>query len=187
MIAMLLIGLSLSLDAFAVSISSGISDRGLKPFHIFRASLFFGTFQFIMPVIGWFLGNTFVSYIEAFDHWIACVLLVFIGGKMFAGAWPRKNKERTAEEGVDIRNLGNLFILAVAISIDALAVGLSFSMVNRGVYIPALIIGCITFGVCFLGFEFGKRIGVFFKAGSQIVGGIILIGIGVKILLEHTL
>jgi putative Mn2+ efflux pump MntP len=187
MISIFLIGLSLSLDAFAVSISSGISDRGLKSFHILRASLFFGAFQFIMPVIGWLLGNAFVSYIEAFDHWIASVLLAFIGGKMLVGAMPRKNREGAAKKCVDLQSLGNLFILAVATSIDALAVGLSFSMVNRNVYIPALIIGCITFGVCFLGFQFGKKVGLVFEAGSQIVGGVILIGIGVKILLEHTL
>jgi putative Mn2+ efflux pump MntP len=187
MISILLIGLSLSLDAFAVSISSGISDRDLKTFHILRASFFFGAFQFIMPLIGWFLGNTFVSYINAFDHWIASILLAFVGGKMLVGALPRKNKDGIAKKGVPSQNLGNLFLLAVATSIDALAVGLSFSMVDRSIYIPALIIGCITFGVCFLGFQFGKKIGLVFEAGSQIVGGIILIGIGVKILLEHTL
>ncbi|MDR0596916.1 MAG: manganese efflux pump MntP family protein [Treponema sp.] len=187
MVSILLIGLSLSLDAFAVSISSGISDRNLKSFHILRASLFFGAFQFVMPVIGWLLGNAFVAYIEAFDHWIASVLLAFIGGKMLVGAIPRKNREGAVKKGVDIQSLGNLFILAVATSIDALAVGLSFSMVNRSVYIPALIIGCITLGVCLLGFHFGKKIGLVFEAGSQVAGGIILIGIGVKILLEHTL
>jgi putative Mn2+ efflux pump MntP len=106
---------------------------------------------------------------------------------MLLGALPRKNREKTGEKGVDIQNLGNLFILAVATSIDALAVGLSFSMVNRGIYLPALIIGCITFGVCFLGFQWGKKIGLIFETGSQILGGLILIGIGVKILLEHTL
>jgi putative Mn2+ efflux pump MntP len=187
MISIFLIGLSLSLDAFAVSISSGISDRGLNSFHIRRASFFFGAFQFIMPVIGWHLGNAFVSYIEAFDHWIASVLLAFIGGKMLVGAMPRKNREGAVKKGVDLQSLGNLFILAVATSIDALAVGLSFSMVNRSIYVPALIIGCITLGVCFWGFQFGKKIGRVFETGSQIVGGIILIGIGVKILLEHTL
>jgi putative Mn2+ efflux pump MntP len=187
MISMLLIGLSLSLDAFAVSISSGISDRGLQPFHILRACFFFGAFQFVMPLIGWFLGSAFVSYIEAFDHWAACALLSFVGGKMLLGALPRKNRGGAVEKGVDIQSLGNLFLLALATSIDALAVGLSFSMVNRAIYIPALIIGCVTFGVCFLGFQFGKKIGRFFATGSQLAGGIILIGIGVKILLEHTL
>jgi putative Mn2+ efflux pump MntP len=187
MISIFLIGLSLSLDAFAVSISSGISDRGLKTFHILRGSFFFGAFQFVMPVIGWHLGKAFVAYIDAFDHWAAFILLAFIGGKMFVGALPRKNREKAPEKSADIQNLGNLFILAVATSIDALAVGLSFSMINQDIYIPAALIGCITFGVCFLGFHFGKKIGTVFETGSQLVGGIILIGIGVKILLEHIL
>jgi putative Mn2+ efflux pump MntP len=187
MISILLIGVSLSLDAFAVSVSSGISDRGINVFHMLRASFFFGAFQFVMPVIGWRLGNAFVSSITAFDHWIACALLAFIGGKMLVSALPRKNRERAVKNGVDIQSLGNLFVLAVATSIDALAVGLTFSMVNRGIYLPALIIGCVTFGVCFLGFQCGKKIGRVFETGSQLAGGIILIGIGVKILLEHTL
>jgi putative Mn2+ efflux pump MntP len=187
MISILLIGLSLSLDAFAVSVSSGISDRGLKTFHILRGSFFFGAFQFVMPVIGWHLGNAFVSYIAAFDHWAAFILLAFIGGKMLAGAIPRKNREEAPKKSADIQSLGNLLILAVATSIDALAVGLSFSMINQAVYLPAAIIGCITFGVCFLGFLFGKKIGTVFETGSQLVGGIILIGIGAKILLEHLL
>jgi putative Mn2+ efflux pump MntP len=140
-----------------------------------------------MPVIGWFLGKAFVVYIEAFDHWIAFALLAFIGGKMLVAALPRKNRKQAAEKGVDIQSLGNLFLLAVATSIDALAVGLTFSIVNRGIYLPALIIGCVTFGVCFVGFQCGKKIGLIFEAGSQVVGGLILIGIGVKILLEHTL
>jgi putative Mn2+ efflux pump MntP len=187
MISIVLIGLSLSMDAFAVSISSGISDRGLKTVHILRGSFFFGAFQFIMPVIGWLLGNAFVSYINAFDHWVAFILLAFIGGKMLVGVLPRKNRGKTGGKSVDIQNLGSLLLLAVATSIDALAVGLSFSMVNQAIYAPALIIGCITFVVCFLGFQFGKKIGVVFETGSQFVGGLILIGIGVKILLEHTL
>jgi putative Mn2+ efflux pump MntP len=187
MFSILLIGLSLSLDAFAVSVSSGISDRDLKPFHIVRASLFFGAFQFFMPIAGWFLGNVFVSYIKAFDHWIASALLAFIGGRMIVSAPPRKNGEKAVKKGLNLQSLGSLLVLAVATSIDALAVGLSFSMVNRSIFVPALVIGCVTFGVCILGFQFGKKIGLVFESGSQILGGIILIGIGVKILLEHTL
>jgi putative Mn2+ efflux pump MntP len=152
-----------------------------------RGSLFFGAFQFVMPVTGWFLGKAFVVYIEAFDHWIAFALLAFIGGRMLIGALPRKNKDAQSEKSIDIQNIGNLVILAFATSIDALAVGLSLSMVNQGIWIPALIIGCITFTVCLFGFEFGKKIGRAFETGSQIAGGLILIGIGVKILLEHIL
>ncbi|GHU81324.1 putative manganese efflux pump MntP 2 [Spirochaetia bacterium] len=187
MVSIILIGLSLAFDAFAVSVSSGISKRDLKPSYIIRGSLFFGGFQFVMPVIGWFLGKAFVSYIEAFDHWIAFALLAFIGGKMLFGALKRKDKERAAEKSLDIQNIGNLTILALATSIDALAVGLSFSMVNQDIWMPAMLIGCITFAVCFLGFEFGKKIGLAFEKSSEIIGGLILIGIGVKILLEHIL
>jgi putative Mn2+ efflux pump MntP len=187
MVSIILIGLSLSFDAFAVSVSSGIANKNLKTFHVVRGSLFFGGFQFVMPVIGWFLGKAFVSYIEAFDHWIAFALLAFIGGKMLIDALPGKNKKKTPREIIDIKNVGSLVLLAIATSIDALAVGLSFSMVNQDIWIPAIIIGCITFAVCFLGFEFGKKIGMAFETGSQIAGGIILIGIGTKILLEHLL
>jgi putative Mn2+ efflux pump MntP len=185
MISIVLVGFSLAFDALAVSISSGISNRNLKMFHILRGSLFFGVFQIIMPIIGWFLGKTFVSYIQAFDHWVAFILLAFIGSKMLVGAIPGKSKGKAAEKTTDIQNIGNLFTLAIATSIDALAVGLSFSMVNQDIWIPALIIGCITFILCFFGFEFGKKIGMAFGNGSQVIGGLILIGIGVKILLEH--
>jgi putative Mn2+ efflux pump MntP len=187
MIPIVLIGFSLAFDALAVSISSGISNRDLRMFYILRGSLFFGAFQIIMPIIGWFLGKTVVSYIQTVDHWVAFTLLAFIGGKMLAGAIPRKNKKRTPEKNTDIQNIGSLITLAIATSIDALAVGLSFSMVNQDIWIPALIIGCITFTLCFIGFEFGKKIGVAFGNGSQVIGGLILIGIGVKILLEHIL
>ncbi|MFP3040912.1 manganese efflux pump MntP family protein [Treponema primitia] len=186
MLSIILIGFSLAFDALAVSISSGICNRNLKTFYVVRGSFFFGAFQFIMPVIGWFLGKTFVVYIEAFDHWIAFALLSFIGGKMLIGAIS-KNKEKTTGKNIDIQNIGNLFILAIATSIDALAVGLSFSMVNQDIWIPALIIGSMTFVLCFFGFEFGKKIGLAFENGSQIIGGLILIGIGIKILLEHIL
>ncbi|WP_010254130.1 manganese efflux pump MntP family protein [Treponema primitia] len=187
MVSIILIGFSLAFDALAVSISSGISNRDLKTFHVVRGSFFFGAFQFIMPVTGWFLGKTFVVYIETFDHWIAFALLAFIGGKMLFSALPQKNKEKPTETNIDIQNIGSLFILAIATSIDALAVGLSFSMVNQDIWIPALIIGCMTFVLCFFGFEFGKKIGSAFENGSQIIGGLILIGIGIKILLEHIL
>jgi putative Mn2+ efflux pump MntP len=195
MLSIVLIGLSLSMDAFAVSVSSGVSIRGLRLFHAVRASLLFGLFQFIMPVAGWFLGKTFISYIQAFDHWIAFALLAFIGGKMILEAWrqARRTAASTAdtekhappENPADIRSFRILLTLAVATSIDALAVGLSFSILNRGIWEPAAIIGGITFAVCLTGFEFGRRIGLVFERGAQMLGGLILIGIGTKILVEH--
>ncbi|MDR2634341.1 MAG: manganese efflux pump MntP family protein [Treponema sp.] len=188
--SILLIGLSLSLDAFAVSVSSGISLSGLGRFHIGRASCCFGLFQFLMPVSGWFLGKTFAVYIEAYDHWIAFGLLSFLGAKMLKEAFFSKPLSAAPatdrpQEGTDIRNLGTLLTLALATSIDALAVGISFSLLKQAIWRPAAIIGGITCGVCLLGFEFGRRIGAVFKQGAQVAGGLILIGLGCKILLEH--
>ncbi|MDR2102039.1 MAG: manganese efflux pump MntP family protein [Treponema sp.] len=187
MLSIILIGFSLSMDAFAVSLSAGISIRDLKWFHALRASFFFGLFQFLMPLGGWFLGKTFISFISAYDHWVAFGLLFFIGGKMIKTALDPKKESPSRSGAGDIRNLGTLLTLTIATSIDALAVGLSFSILNQGIWGPAALIGGITFLVCLIGFEFGRRIGVLFEKGAQIAGGIILIGIGVKILLEHLL
>jgi putative Mn2+ efflux pump MntP len=186
-LSFVLIGLSLSMDAFAISLSSGISIPNLKPFYAIRAALFFGAFQFFMPVAGWYLGNTFVQVIQAWDHWIAFVLLAFVGGKMLLEAFREGGKEPEEGKGgaADIRRAGPLLVLALATSIDALAVGLSFSILGQEIWFPAALIGCITLGVCLIGFEFGRRIGLVLKRGAQIAGGLILTGIGVKILLEH--
>jgi putative Mn2+ efflux pump MntP len=195
MVSVFLIGLSLSMDAFAVSVGSGISIRGLKHFHMVRACFFFGIFQFLMPVAGWYLGSAFAVYISALDHWAAFVLLTVIGGKMILGALrPGKNTAPETEngrsafrQGGDIRSLFCLLTLSAATSIDALAVGLSFSILGREIWGPAAAIGCITFVVCMLGFEFGRRIGVLLEKWAEIAGGAVLIVIGLKILLEHLL
>jgi putative Mn2+ efflux pump MntP len=181
MFSVVLIGLSLSMDAFAVSVSSGICIKDLKPFHALRASLSFGLFQFIMPVLGWFLGETVSAYIRNYDHWTAFVLLSFIGGKMLKEGIQTGD----ARSAGDIRNLLTLLTLSVSTSIDALAVGLSLNVLGHGLWLPAGIIGGITFLVCLTGFEFGKRLGILFKKGAQIAGGIILIGLGLKILIQH--
>ena len=179
MFSVALIGLSLSMDAFAVSVGSGVSIKDLKPFHAARASLSFGLFQFAMPVAGWYLGTAFAAYIQAFDHWAAFGLLTFIGGKMI---W---ESLRGSDSAGDIRSLSCLLTLSVATSIDALAVGFSFSILSQGIWIPAAAIGGITFMTCLIGFEFGRRIGAFLEKSAGIAGGLILIGIGVKILIEH--
>ncbi|MDR1619002.1 MAG: manganese efflux pump MntP family protein [Treponema sp.] len=184
-----LIGLSLSMDAFAVSVGSGISIKGLKWFYAFRGAFFFGLFQFIMPVAGWYLGKSIFSRIEEYDHWIAFVLLVLIGGKMIKESFDIKispGKNGGARKiAADIRSLGTLFLLTIATSIDALAVGVSYSVLDRDIWSAAGLIGGITFIVCMAGFELGKRIGLLFEKAAQITGGLILIGIGVKILVEH--
>jgi putative Mn2+ efflux pump MntP len=142
-----------------------------------------------MPAAGWFLGKTFAVYIEAYDHWIAFGLLSFLGAKMLKDVFAKPAGAAQSADGVqargDIRRLGTLLTLALATSIDALAVGVSFSLLNRDIWGPAAIIGVITLGVCLVGFEFGRRIGAVFKQRAQAVGGCILIGLGCKILVEH--
>jgi putative Mn2+ efflux pump MntP len=186
--SIVLIGFSLAMDAFAVSVSSGISIKDLRVFHALRASFSFALFQFAMPVAGWYLGMAFAAYIQVFDHWVAFGLLALIGGKMlFEALKEKKEKEGTGGRCRDIRSLPCLFLLSLATSIDALAVGLSFSLLGRGIWFPALLISVITFAVCLTGFEFGRHIGVLLEKRAGMLGGLILIGIGIKILLEHLL
>ncbi|MDR0388940.1 MAG: manganese efflux pump MntP family protein [Spirochaetaceae bacterium] len=185
MLSLIFIALSLSLDAFAVSVCSGISMRNSLRFYAVRASFFFGLFQFLMPLAGWYLGGTFSSYIEAYDHWIAFGLLAFVGGKMLKES--RAIQKEESKKYADIRNLKVLFTLALATSIDALAVGLSFKLLERPIWGFAAFIGAVTFVVCLVGFEFGKRIGFLFKKWAQIAGGLILIGLGITILIDHLL
>jgi putative Mn2+ efflux pump MntP len=199
MLSTVLIGLSLSMDAFAVSVSSGIVITDLRFVHAFRASLFFGLAQFFMPAAGWYLGGAFAAHISAWDHWIAFGLLAFVGGKMLiealgpekagkgAGQPEKTGPARGGGAPNDIRSLPYLLTLSAATSIDALAVGLSFSILGQKIWGPAALIGAITFLVCMIGFEAGRRIGVLLRKWAVIAGGLILIGIGVKILLEHQL
>jgi len=200
MIQTLLVALGLSMDAFAVSVSAGMCTTEPKPSRILRASLAFGFFQFMMPVAGWFLGRAFSAYIQNYDHWIAFCLLVLVGAKMLKESLtPEKavaceddetdsgntNRVSKAPSGADIDDPKNLLVLSVATSLDALAIGVSFSLLGTGIWTPALVIGVVTFFVCLLGFEFGKRIGSALERRAETVGGLVLIGIGLKILVEH--
>lgn len=190
MIQTLLLALALSMDAFAVSVASGICIAQLRPFHALRASAAFGLFQFAMPVTGWLLGGTFSSSIKGFDHWIAFGLLAFVGGKMLKEFFESKSKDdascEDAEAGKsDIRDLKTLLILSVATSIDALAVGLYYSVLGSPILGPAVVIGLVTFALCLIGVEFGKHIGSRFERWATLAGGIVLIGIGLKIVAEH--
>ncbi|MDR2095663.1 MAG: manganese efflux pump MntP family protein [Treponema sp.] len=198
MIYLVCIALSLSMDAFAVSVSSGICIKGLRPFHALRASFFFGLFQFLMPVAGWYLGGTFIVYIEAYDHWIAFILLVFIGARMIreaAGIKPDAETPPSERGAGDICRFWSLLTLSVATSIDALAVGISLNIMGHGIWSSSGIIGGITFFVCLAGFILGSRlrrglkrgIGLRFEKWSEIAGGVVLIGIGCRILAEHLL
>ncbi len=182
----LLTGLALAMDAFAVSVTKGITLRKITPLVSFRIAFLFGLFQGLMPLIGWFVGIRFQSYITAIDHWIALFLLSFIGLKMIFEAYEDTRNPEISVTCDDYLDNRELIILAIATSIDALAVGVSFAFLNVHIMPLCLSIGVITFVLCFLGVMIGKILGPIFKNYSQIVGGIILIIIGINILNEHT-
>jgi len=184
----ILTAVGLSMDAFAVSISSGMCIPNLKFRHGFRAAFFFGVFQFLMPLIGYAAGSAFRGLIYGFDHWIAFALLAFVGGRMIKEGFEIKNAASCDENQarkLDILNLGTLLVLSVATSIDALAVGLSYSLLGEPILAAASIIGLLTFAVCLAGCEFGKKLGAAFERYAELLGGAVLIGIGIKILAEH--
>ena len=176
-----LIGVGLSMDAFAVSVCKGLGMHRVNYAHALVIALFFGVFQGLMPVIGWLVGSAFAVYVTAVDHWIAFALLAFVGGKMLWDAFHDEGEEEdeTVTHKLDLREL---FMLAIATSIDALAVGISFSFLQIDIVAAALIIGCTTFVLSLVG---GNRFGARFEKPSQIAGGVVLIAIGLKILLEH--
>lgn len=180
-ISILLIAIGLSMDAFAVSISNGIVLKQVNFKAAFKIGLFFGAFQGIMPVIGWFAGMTFSDYITSFDHFIAFILLAFIGGNMIYESIKGDDDKKTK----DPNNTKVLLIMAIATSIDALAVGVSFAMVKTPIMLPAIIIASTTFIISVIGVFIGKRVGELFKKRAEILGGIVLILIGFKILIEH--
>ena len=178
---LLLIAAGLSMDAFAVSICKGLSVQRLKPRHYLLTGAWFGGFQALMPSIGFLLGSAFDQYISAFDHWIAFVLLAFIGGNMV-----RESLSGDEECHDDSFGLRTMFLLAVATSIDALAVGVTFALLPD-VHIAAAVslIGVTTFLLSAAGLKAGNVFGLRYKARAELAGGVILILMGLKILLEH--
>lgn len=179
-----LIGVGLSMDAFAVSVCKGLGMNKINTKHTFIIALFFGGFQALMPLIGWLLGTRFEQYITAVDHWIAFGLLAFIGGKMlFDVLFGHEEEEVSAH--TEVLDLKELFMLAVATSIDALAVGISFAFLKIDIFTSILIIGITTFILSIIGVIVGNRFGTKYQNKAAAAGGIILILIGTKILLEH--
>ena len=171
------------MDAFAVSICKGLSVRRLRPNHMLSAAVWFGGFQALMPLIGYFMGISFADYVSNVDHWIAFALLAIIGGKMIKEAF---EKDEEGEYNPDF-SFKTMLMLAIATSIDALAVGISFACLKVDIWTSIIVIGLMTgafsaFGVL-LGNVFGNR----FKSKAEFAGGFILVAIGVKILLEHML
>ncbi|THB74543.1 MAG: manganese efflux pump [Desulfobulbaceae bacterium] len=181
--SILVIAIGLAMDAFAVSVASGVTIRQMHLRQTVTIALSFGLFQGIMPIIGWFAGVGFRDYITPFDHWLAFALLVAIGAKMIYESFQLEDDkcDEFCMTG------GRLLILSIATSIDALAVGLSFSLLQVNILTPALIIGVVTFVLSYLGIILGRKVGHLFEGKIEIAGGIILILIGFKILLENTI
>ena len=177
----LLIALGLSADAFAVSVCKGLSERRLTPRRYLSVGLWFGGFQALMPFIGYLLGSAFQKYIKAVDHWIAFVLLFLIGANMIRESLGKEATEYNSSFGFK-----TMLPMAIATSIDALAIGITFAL--SGLRIPILaavgMIGCITFFLSGVGLKIGNVFGIKYKAKAEIAGGLILILLGVKILLE---
>ncbi len=180
-ITIFLIALGLSMDAVAVAISMGLSINTLKIRHGLLIGLFFGAFQAIMPVLGWAAGRGLEDFISGVDHWIAFGLLVLIGSKMIYESM----KIKSIEKEIPDLSLYILMMLSIATSIDALAIGVSFAFLELAIINPIIIIGLVTFLLSFLAVGLGKHLGHLFSRKIEIIGGIILIGIGLKILFEH--
>lgn len=184
-IMLLLMGIGLAMDAFAVSICKGLSMRKVNKKQCFIIALFFGGFQALMPLIGWFLGSQFQEYITRIDHWIAFVLLVFIGGKMMVEAIREKEQDVEITEMDPPLKIKELFVLAVATSIDALAVGITFAFLDVPILEAIIIIGIVTFILSVIGVYVGNFFGNRYKNKAEFIGGLILVVLGIKILLEH--
>ena len=181
LITIIVIAVGLAMDAFVVSIVSGGAYRQLHVKHALRMALFFGAFQAFMPLIGSLAGLSLKDYIANYDHWVAFALLAAVGGKMIYESF----KIRSVGENPDPSNIFVLLVLSIATSIDALAIGITLSLITSSIALAATIIGLITFGLSYTGFLIGKRFGHFFENKIEALGGLVLIGIGVKIMCEH--
>ena len=183
-IELFLMGVGLSMDAFAVSICKGLGMRKVNKKQALVIGLFFGGFQALMPFIGWLLGSQFEKYITSIDHWIAFILLGIIGGKMIVeSVKPDKEDDEVKEMDAPL-DLKEMFVLAVATSIDALAVGVSLAFLKVAILPAVLFIGCITFVCSAAGVKIGSIFGDKYQSKAELCGGIILILIGIKILLD---
>lgn len=181
-VELFILAVGLSMDAFAVAVCKGLALKKVKPAHAAWVGLWFGGFQALMPAIGYFIGVQFAGYITAIDHWVAFVLLGAIGGNMIKEAL--SNEEEEADASLTCKKM---LPLAIATSIDALAVGVSFAFLNVNIGLAASFIGCVTFVLSAIGVKVGSLFGAKYKSRAELVGGVILIALGVKILLEHLL
>lgn len=183
-VEVIVVAIVLSMDAFAVAIATSVALGKVSGRQLFRLSFHFGLFQAGMPVIGWLAGTTIVHWVEGWDHWLAFGLLAFVGGKAIIGAL---RDEEDAETVSDATRGVMLIVLSIATSIDALAVGLSFAMLKVSIWLPCVSIGIITGMITLFGMLMGGRLGQRFGRRVEVLGGFVLIGIGLKILIQHVL
>ena len=176
----IIVALSLSMDAFAVSICKGLSMKKIYFKNVIIIALYFGIFQAVMPIIGYLFGISAAEIVKKIDHWISFILLLIIGINMIKNSFDTEN-----EKDDDIISVKVMVPLAVATSIDALAVGVTFAFLNTNILLSAPVIGTITFILSLIGVKFGNKFGDKFQKKAEIMGGIVLILIGLKILLEH--
>ncbi|MBR5138647.1 MAG: manganese efflux pump [Alistipes sp.] len=182
-VELLLIALGLSMDAFAVSVGKGLSVQKIKPRHSLSVGVWFGGFQALMPLVGYFLGVSFASMVESFDHWIAFILLGIIGFNMIREALSDDECEAMHPDF----SARSMLMMAIATSIDALAVGVSFAFLHIDIWSAAAIIGVMTFILSVVGLRIGNIFGCRYKSKAELAGGAILMIMGVKIVVEHTL
>lgn len=182
-LSLLALACALAMDAFAVAIVTGLTVSPLTRRHVFRMAFHFGLFQALMPVAGWLAGTAVHRHIAAFDHWIAFGLLAFVGGRMVWGALGAEHGERLASG--DPTSGWALVLLSLATSVDALAVGLSLAMLGSRIVVPAVVIGVVAAAFTVVGMALGRRIGSIWGQRVEVTGGLILLGIGVRILVEH--
>lgn len=178
----LVIAVALAMDCFSVSVATGVAVDKPQFKTVLLMAIFFGGFQGLMPVVGWLTGGGMASLIEAFDHWVALGLLVFIGGGMIRGALSEGESK-----ALDVTRVRTLIELAVATSVDALVVGVNLGIMQNALLLPVLIIAAVSFVLTIVGFYLGAYFKRICKFKFELVGGIVLIGIGIKIFLEHTL
>jgi manganese efflux pump family protein len=172
------IAVGLSMDALAVSIAAGLTIGTITPRHVFRISFHFGLFQFMMPILGWLAGSQLAAYIGSYDHWLAFILLAYVGGKML---WESRYRKESKNDRDPTRGL-TLLTLSVATSVDALAVGLSMALLGVSMWFPSVVIGLVTAALSSVGVMFGSRLGPRWGRWADALGGVILIAIGLKVL-----
>jgi putative Mn2+ efflux pump MntP len=183
LLAIVAVAVGLAMDAFAVSVVTGAAYKELHIKHTLRMAAFFGGFQAFMPAMGYLAGQTINKFIEGYDHWAAFAILAVIGIKMIYESFKIKEERKTMHPA----DLTMLLALAIATSIDALAVGITLSLITKSIAEAVIIIGIVTFILSCVGVSIGKRFGHFFESGIEAIGGLVLIGLGLKILLQHLL